>query len=414
MRSLHGTYGGGCGDDVFRKMSTVSNSHRSDTPAAAVSHESSFDDRVKVFCADMHTIKGVYWGGVMVSPSETQCRGLVANCDFGAGRTVISVPLQRASLSASQLLAMHTHKGTTSGRSPPPPLDVVCRVMSSFSIHDPVLYEQVYLALLLAAERVDPNSVFRSYFDILPHPAIDDSAVIAQYKSVIDPNCLILWDDFQRQFLTILRTLRRRWVAHAPSSQHTPAAEVHSRDDDNHDNMRTNMHCHQDSHSSSQQDTTRPVDSSSTSPVPPLEVMYWALRTVLARMYMLPSEGRAPTEVGSTLPYTALCSVDQADGQTKWLRRVRRLVGSMFSSPLSSSASSSSYRLVPTLVPLLDMVGHVPSSNVCVDVVTRAGVGSCVELQALRDIRKGETIGIRFSTAHDPAFLLYRFGFIPQ
>lgn len=59
--------------------------------------------------------------------------------------------------------------------------------MSANSIHDPILYEQVYLALLLAGERMNEQSRFRDYFNMLPHPAINDADVIAHYKHILDP-----------------------------------------------------------------------------------------------------------------------------------------------------------------------------------------------------------------------------------
>lgn len=59
--------------------------------------------------------------------------------------------------------------------------------MSANSIHDPMLYEQVHLSLLLAGERMNTQSRFHAYFDILPHPAIPDTDVIIQYKNIIDP-----------------------------------------------------------------------------------------------------------------------------------------------------------------------------------------------------------------------------------
>ncbi|EPY25903.1 hypothetical protein STCU_06419 [Strigomonas culicis] len=230
--------------------------------------------------------------------------------------------------------------------------------MTARSILDPVLYEQVHLALLLAAEHMHTESPLNPYLNILPHPAMDDAAVIAQYKDAIDPMLLVEWDDYQREFLAVLRILLRRWG---------PAA-------------------------------------------PPVELAYWALRTVFSRMHMLPSHGLAPEDVGSTLNYSALSTVDLANRRTQWRRRIKGTFGAL----MGNLSAAEEYRLVPTLVPLIDMTPHLPSTNVQVEVGTRPGLGSCVELRALREIEKGERIGMRFNTTQSPAFLLYRFGFIPQ
>ncbi|EPY31282.1 hypothetical protein STCU_03533 [Strigomonas culicis] len=231
--------------------------------------------------------------------------------------------------------------------------------MTARSILDPVLYEQVHLALLLAAEHMHTESPLNPYLNILPHPAMDDAAVIAQYKDAIDPMLLVEWDDYQREFLAVLRILLRRWG---------PAA-------------------------------------------PPVELAYWALRTVFSRMHMLPSHGLAPEDVGSTLNYSALSTVDLANRRTQWRRRIKGTFGAL----MGNLSAAEEYRLVPTLVPLIDnSTPHLPSTNVQVEVGTRPGLGSCVELRALREIEKGERIGMRFNTTQSPAFLLYRFGFIPQ
>ncbi|EPY39521.1 hypothetical protein AGDE_04153 [Angomonas deanei] len=240
----------------------------------------------------------------------------------------------------------------------PPTFDDVRRVMAARSVRDAALYEQVYLALLVAGEHLNPDSPLNRYFNLLPHPAMDDALVIRRHKETLDPMLLVEWDDYQKEFLAILHILLKKWGPQAP----------------------------------------------------PIEVAYWAFRTVLSRMHLLPHKGMAPEDVGSSLNYTALTVFDEADRQTRWTKRIKTMLGMA----LGNINAAQEFYLVPTLVPLIDMTGHLPSSNVQVEVHKRKGLGSCVELQAVRLIEKGEEIGLRYNTSQSPAFLMYRFGFIPQ
>lgn len=318
-------------------------------PAGSLSYAA----RVQRLCDFMRNA-GALFGGVSIEPSEATGRGLVSEHVFREGATLMSVPVHALTVSADRLL--ETSESLRALK--PPALDTVAHLMTSHSIQDPVLYEQVHLSLLLAAEHNNPESPYNVYLDTLPHPAVDDAAVIALHKDSVDPTVLIEWDDHQREFLSLLRALLRRWGPQAP----------------------------------------------------PVEVAYWALRTVLARMHMLPARGVAPEDMGSTLSYTALSSVDRAKRQNNWIRRFKATVGAVMGNP----AAGEDYRLVPTLVPLLDLAGHVPSGNVQVEMTSRDGVGSCVELRAIRPIEKGEEIGLRYNTSQSHAFLLYRFGFVPM
>lgn len=322
-------------------------------PSSSAAPLASFESRVSNFCKQMHA-GGAVFDCVAVQPKEDDCRGLVAKCPVREGTTVLSVPLHHFAISSEQI-----KENAFVRELKPPSLDEVRLLMTSRSIQDPVMYEQVYLALLVAADHLNPASPHSDYYNILPHPAINDEKVIQRHKDVLDPLLLVEWDDYQKEMLSVLHLLLRRWGTQAP----------------------------------------------------PIQVAYWALRTVFSRMHMLPMAGQAPQEVGSTLNYTALSTVDRADLQTRWRRRFRSMLSSLMGNPTSAEK----YHLVPTLVPLLDMTPHVPSSNVQVEVNTRdAKVGSCAELRAVRDIDAGEPIGLRFNASQAPAFLLFRFGFIPQ
>jgi hypothetical protein len=324
------------------------------TPSSSEAPLASFTSRVETFCKQMQA-GGAVFDCVAVRPEEEDCRGLVAKCPVREGTTVLSVPLHSLAISSEQIMKENTFVRALK----PPSLDEVRLLMNSRSIQDPVMYEQVHLALLIAADHLNPASPHSDYYNILPHPAMNDEKVIQRHKDVLDPLLLVEWDDYQKEMLSVLHQLLRRWGTQAP----------------------------------------------------PIQVAYWALRTVFSRMHMLPKAGQAPQEVGSTLSYTALSTVDRADLQTKWWRRFRSTLSSLMGNP----AGAEKYHLVPTLVPLVDMTPHISSSNVQVEVNTRdAKVGSCAELRAVRDIEAGESIGLRFNCSQAPAFLLFRFGFIPQ
>lgn len=299
--------------------------------------------------------KGSTFDGLALLPDEATGRGVFADCAYGEGATLLSVPLDGLSISSHQLLR-HSPELVAMR---PPSLDEVAHLMTSRSIQDPVLFDQVHLALLLAGERMRGEaSPHAAYLDALPYPALDDAAVIGRHKDALDPMVLVEWDDYQKEFLAILHIMLRRWGPHAP----------------------------------------------------PVEVAYWALRTTMCRMHMLPADAVAPTDMGSALNYAALNTVDQADRQHRWVRRVKAAIGAVTGNPTAGEE----YRLAPTLVPILDMVGHLPSGNVRVEIASRPEVGSCVELHAVRPIDQGEEIGLRFNSCQTEAFLLYRFGFIPH
>jgi hypothetical protein len=327
--------------------------------------------------------------GVALALDATGARGLVATKPFREGVTVLSVPMSRFAMSASSLLE---NSATIQQRlTVLPTFDDVRKEMTVFSVRDPVLHQQMYLAVLLAAERYEAAmtaasstsaQLFGAYFDVLPHPAVNDTGVIALHKDVLDPMQLMEWDDHQRVFLTVCRHLHEIWVSRSSASQ----------------------------------------NKSSTSPVPPVEVLYWAFRTVLSRMHLLPDRGlSAPSSTVTatnrklTLNYESYAALKAVAEQESFIRRSAKKLKNLFSTRTDSEVGlgSSEFRLVPTLVPLIDMCGHVSSSNVSVEVQPRPEVGSCVELQAVSGIAKGETIGLTLNRSQSIAFTLYRFGFLP-
>lgn len=296
----------------------------------------------------------------------TTGRGLYAKKRIISGEIIVSVPMHNLAVSGTSLI---TYSPTVK-RLEPPQLDSIKRAMLVRGIKDPVLYNLMQLALCVAAERSNPDSFFSPYFDVLPHPAISDASVMAMYKSVLDAPDILEWGEQRKEFGIVCKKLCDTWAKDK---------------------------------------------------CPPPVLVDWAWRTVLARQHMLPDRGLTPQSVGSsTLNYNAYNTYNTLEtmswkGKAKSL--VRKFTGLLPESlqlfPAGSEADADQYRLMPTLMPILDQVGHLPQSNCAVEVTPRDANGSCAELQAIRDIQPGEQIGLSFSRAHSAAFTLYRFGFLP-
>jgi hypothetical protein len=326
--------------------------------------------------------------GVALQLDPAGARGLVATRPFRQGVSVLSVPMSSFALSASSLT--ETSPTILRDKAMIPTFEDVRREMTTFSVRDPVLHQQMHLAVLLAAERFEAakrptSSAFSPYFDVLPHPAINDTVVMGMHKDVLDPMQLMEWDDHQRVFLTVCRGLHERWLHKATSGGGGGGSS----------------------------DKSNPTNMNGTASVPPVEVMYWAFRTVLSRMHLLPDRGLAPpTSAKHKLNYESFAAMRAIAEEESLIRRCIKNVKSIFSSG-DGSLGSSDFRLVPTMVPLIDMCGHLSSSNVSVEVQPRPEMGSCVELQAVAAIAKGEPIGMCLNRSQSIAFTLYRFGFLP-
>ena len=296
-------------------------------------------------------------------------RGLVATKNFRSGMTIMALPMQNMVLSNATLTAAHRNRANSMRQDEAallPPIDetTVHQLLISRGVADPGICPQVYLALLLAAERMQADSFYAPYLDLLPYPAVPDAAVMRLHKEILSPMDLLEWDDHQREFNTSIRTIHARWE-HA-----SPAA------------------------------------------APPLEVLYWALRTIFARHFQLPDKGLTPMAAGSKLDYMSFQNLKMLVTDSSRLRRLVQKVKSCLPQSEADSAFTN-YQLVPTLVPLLDLTGHRMPSNVITEVRPRAELGSCVELQAVSDIKEGDELVASYNRCHSIAFTLYRFGFLP-
>ena len=340
-------------------------------------------------------------------------RGLVAKHDIQPKTVVASIPMYSLTLSAQSLassLERHSLARQPTNTSPStkkddltttaetqarpadshqdarenfkwclPPFDkeAMKRFTSSRGIADPGVYPQIYLAMLLAAERIQVDSPVAPYLDVLPHPAIDDEAVMRLHKDMLDPTQLLEWDSHQHEFTSMARLLHRDWRHLLKHSAHPPPEQY--------------------------------LDML----VPPAQVLYWAIRTVFSRHVQMPVDGVTPQDAGSKLDMLTFDSVKERLTDTSPYTRLKTRIKQLLLPQTEQSVAFNKFQLEPMLVPLVDLVGHLAPANVAIDVRTRRGLGPCVELTAVDRIREGGEIGGPFNSCHSVAFTLYRFGFLP-
>lgn len=359
--------------------------------------------------------------------SLTQCtrqRSSVGSTDHHAGAT--------KSVKTGDEEVLRDLMGADSDRYLPPfTVEGLQNFLASRGIFDTAITMQVYFALLLAAERMNEQSTFRRYLDLLPHPAVDDAEVMKLHAGVLDPTQLLEWDSHQREFLSVATILQREWVSAVMDRLQRQWQTKRQREQQQ---VRGGGAAHQTTSSSptsspsiSLNDHQQPPTDSrrnvlfadaARAEVPPVQVVYWAIRTVLARHFLIPRDGVFPQSAGSNLDlYTfnavrgaALGDSSTASGMSlsSMLRRIRSIV-----QPSSAAAPAAlDFQLEPMLVPLIDFIGHVSPANVALDVKLRPA-GPCVELKALDSIAEGEEIGAPYNSGHSVAFTLYRFGFLP-
>jgi hypothetical protein len=184
-------------------------------------------------------------------------------------------------------------------------------IFESVGCTDIFVAAQLELALLVAAERWDQASPHAPYFDSLPHPAVNDTAVLAAHEGLMDAGDLRAYADYQRDFGVMLQSLQRLWAK----------AAVKGSD-----------------------------GSNAQEGVPALPVLHWAWRTVLSRqnplpLYGAPNVSRKERRDFSTLHFVQWVSLRQGTKEGM---------------------------LLPTLTPFFDLVDHGPVPNVRIDVVMRS------------------------------------------
>lgn len=178
--------------------------------------------------------------GATVNLRPSDGRGLFATQAHRQGTTIVSVPLRNA-FHAKGIEALPS---TATARVPPQ--KVVNDVMLNNGVVDTYVALQMHLALLLAAERMDPDSHFAPYFDVLPHPAIDEALVAERHANVLDARQKLEYADHVRNYHALLVQCAERWDAAAR---------------------------------------------------PPVQVLDWAWRTVLQRQHLLPEHGAPPARM---------------------------------------------------------------------------------------------------------------------
>ena len=276
-------------------------------------------------------------------------RGMFATKAHRTATTLVSVPLEKFAINAERLSQLPFVKKVN-----PPSKGYIRDCMLNAGVLDTVMSEQMHLAFLLATERMNPNSELMPYFDVLPHPAVDDSAIDQMHRLTLDEGEKMEWNAYREDFVNLMKHASRKWE--------TPIEEGR----------------------------------------PPIQVLDWAWRTVLCRQHLLPDHG-APPVAYKKLGFVHWSMMN--GDKSIWKRMLDRI--------LNRDEVTVDYKLVPTLVPFLDAIDHAPSANVAVEVTNRGGFGTCVELQAIADIKPDEEIVLTFSRSSTIAFTLYRFGFIP-
>lgn len=299
--------------------------------------------------------RGIQHDGVSLNINEESGRGMKAIRKFYTGQAVVRVPLRTATLSEETLMPEGRWASPALAAANVPSLEKVKSVMLLHGCHDPVMYRHCRLALAVAVERMNAESEFAPYFDTLPHPAIDDEVVMLLHKDSLNLGQKIEWQDYLNEFHLMTKELCARWPQH-----------------------------------------------------PPEAVILWAWRTVLARNNPFPNRKFDEHISKGQLHFRSVFELHLA---TSWLKKLKAKY-------VDGEKEIVAYDMVPTLTPVVDLVSHVASGNVSIDMraETSEKDGSQVpfiELRATTTIQPGEKIGYRFARTHSAPFTLFRFGFLP-
>lgn len=354
-------------------------------------------------------------------------RGLVLQKAVPEGTTLMRAPLDTVGFNVQTIEqrrallknpdASPAHAAARGAR---PGTRVIHAVLNDLMYRDPYYGVQFDLALLLAWERCAPTSVVGPYLNTLPVPAIDDTAVLEAHCDSLTSSQAREYKEFGRDFVSTLLRLRASWVEAVDKLPIDAALKAEAK-----------------------------------GLVPPVGVLEWAFRIVLSRMTPMPTNGVAPAP--SCFKGSAFNSVNYVE----WFRLTER-----------------EHQLLPTLLPMFDLVDHSPDPTVQLDLILRvpgdnvdtsraaikarekfgpkpkrqrivaprstldvwirqlrqsvlggkgfddaaadpdAGVpeGSVphVELRAMRDLEADEPLTVSYSTVSSWAFTLYRYGFVPM
>lgn len=315
-------------------------------------------DRFEAWCKT----RGITYDGVCLNIHEDTGRGMKAIRKFYTGQTVVRVPLHPCTISEETLVPEGGEKKGADKRwasdaliaANVPSLERVKSVMMLHGCHDPMMYRHFHLALAVAVERMNPNSEFAPYFDILPHPAIDDELVMALHKDSLNLGQKIEWQDFLNEFHLMTKEMCSRWPQH-----------------------------------------------------PPEQVILWAWRTVLARNNPFPNRKFEQNMTKGKLHFSSVFELNRAKNYFQKLK----------SKYVDGEKFVEEYQLIPTLTPVVDLVSHVATGNVSIDMRTETNPDGSqtpfIELLATTTIMPGDVIGYRFARTHGVPFTLFRFGFLP-
>lgn len=419
-------------------------------------------------------------------------RGVYAKKAFKRGDVVLTIPLLSATPSAAPSCAawlslnsetLAKYSTAAQQRVGLPSYDTVKQVLSvrrsSFDpIPHPLFLDQVCAALLLACEKADgEESPLYPYLRLLDSAELfDDEAIKALHLGVLEPTTHMEYDEHAKRFRHYMRKLHAVWwAAYESATGRGPGADVAGAAGDRAGaaaalascvpilriggepsatsvTVDTQGRCYQDVGSKavvSAAANVSDVDASAARmawrPPPSLDDMTWALRVLLSRQKTLPHlrVDRAAFERvrDENVEGEALDAFGKAvmKGKYAFYQHVLRAIDED-----RLHVNEVDPTVIPTIVPLLDMVSHppggVPNVSYTVERVERTGEGSDstsevgtslhrgdltsgkstsaspsyqVVVRATDDIEEDEELTVSYVKCYSVSYTLYRYGFLP-
>lgn len=337
-------------------------------------------------------------------------------------------------------------------------------------IPHPLFIDQVYTALLLACERADGDaSPYAPFLDLLPDTMFDKDAIRELHVGVLDPRSLMEYEEHCGRFQHSLRELHRKWhdryaaatadlAEYAAKTMGGAAAAPPALDTLDFSGGGAALSPPTEAASPSQVSGAAPPNAlphaataasggsnATCRPPPSLDAIEWAFRVVISRQKMLPHLRLRRHELQEN-DDTAV-EGEKLDAFARGVMRAkyavyRHLFRAMDVDPLQVNRASDS-SLLPTVVPLIDMLQHPPGGvgNTAYDVVVEVaknaatdhdttsatatatpslvGVAATGEssirlvLRATEDIEADEELTLVYSKCYSIAYTLYRYGFLP-
>jgi hypothetical protein len=250
--------------------------------------------------------------------------GVFARHDTGAERTLLTIPLARAP-GGCCINPFLTCAATAGIPDPLRARDILARFLPA---QDPVLPQIVYMACVLGSVRSDVNNEAATWLDAYPHPAHEEpEALLPLYADVLTADEVAQYHEINKMFTASLQRMLLEW---------------------------------------------KEIDGRGK---PPIQLLYWGLRTALRRQGMFPSEW-VPARVGSG-GHAVVCT---------------------------------------TLVPVVDLVAHDsrrPNAYVSIlEDEAKPEDPPYLQLRTMSPVKEGEELRSQFKIdpLHARPMTLYRFG----